>query len=381
MILKKKQWDGVSIDETNKLHYSYNSPQIDIKSLDDLKTQLSDQTKLKDALKEAGATVDETATYTIKNQPGLTDDDLIHVNVESSKASATATNYDLQIPASDINLVISDLNVKVSGADVTEVNEKVNLNYNIAIKDETSYTGPADIKKMNATPTEDSVMQELGFKATTRTKRSTDATPAATVALNSEKIGETLGVFNTEFSNPVLELDSTNNPSSTNNFFTYKITVTGTPKEGYHFEGGETSKQFSFLVKITEVTASYSTTNIGEYNKLSFAWTNSGVNNPTTSNKNTLNTKLQNHANGTATDANIQKMLDEMTSKAKEQKILENADFYLSDDDKTNGYIKFESNKWQVRVIAKVKAGYEAKTGIDFTKMKLWITITFAQAS
>lgn len=336
---------------------------------------------MKDALKEAGATVDETATYTIKNQPGLTDDDLIHVNVESSKASATATNYDLQIPASDINLVISDLNVKVSGADVTEVNEKVNLNYNIAIKDETSYTGPADIKKMNATPTEDSVMQELGFKATTRTKRSTDATPAATVALNSEKIGETLGVFNTEFSNPVLELDSTNNPSSTNNFFTYKITVTGTPKEGYHFEGGETSKQFSFLVKITEVTASYSTTNIGEYNKLSFAWTNSGVNNPTTSNKNTLNTKLQNHANGTATDANIQKMLDEMTSKAKEQKILENADFYLSDDDKTNGYIKFESNKWQVRVIAKVKAGYEAKTGIDFTKMKLWITITFAQAS
>ncbi|BAC44053.1 hypothetical protein D8X55_02925 [Malacoplasma penetrans] len=384
-------WNGVTITDDNKLYYDSESPQIDISSLNDLKNKLSDETTLKEALSKAGVADTEGSTYTIKNRLGLTDNNLIHVNVEGKSSTAT-TQYDLQIPVSDINLDLSNVDISISGDDVNPVEESVNLNFNIGINSKTTYTAPTETQKLTKKATVDSVMEQLGFKATSTTKnvvrtsitltQDNGASTTSLVGLDTDKIAESLGIFNTEFKNITLTRVSEWNPydevQENQNYLTYRIDITGSPKQGYYFDDGKTEdKTFSFNVNINQQTATFNNGNAGSISQQDIKWLNSNVENPTQqSSLNALKDKLTKHADGSQKDENIQKMLNTISGSLTVLGGLTDAHVKLLKDG-SNDYIKASSGgKWQVRITASPNKGFSAVSNSDFSTFKMWVTVT-----
>lgn len=373
----KSSWGSTTIDADKTIYYNSKSSQIDISSLNDLKTKLSNDF-LKNAFKEAGVTIEDNTTLSVSNKLGLTDGDLLHVNIVANTSAKAITNYDLQIPVSDINLDIQKCNITISGNDVETVNQEVEINYNIGIQDKMTYTGPTDVQQLDTTATETSVMTKLGFvkiskvvqKNSFNISREGESTDATAINLDSDKIGQTFGIYNTTFSNPKLTLEestpSTQAGETNTNYLTYKMTVDGTPNSGYYFEDGtNTSKSFSFDVKINQKTATFDTSNDKWTipSDQTITWASAGVDPETqTSNDSELETKLEEFANGSNTDKNIQSMLDQMTNIFVKQGGLTNAHVTLLKDG-TYGYLKYGvfngqgDNVWQIRVTAKPDNG------------------------
>lgn len=386
-------WDKVTITDTNKLFYDSESPQIDISSLDDLKTKLSDEKTLKEALAKAGVTDTANSSYTIKNELGLTDNSLLHVNVEGkANGSSTLTQYDLQIPASDINLDLSKLSISVSGDDVNPIEESVGLNFNIGVNSKTTYTAPTATQQLTEVATPDSVMEKLSFKATNvinnvaRTSvtltQENRATSTAMVELDVDKVAEALGIFNTKFNSVSLTRVGEWNPyeevQDAQNFSTYKVDVMATPNTGYYFDDGtREAKTFSFNVNINQQTATFNNSNAVNISQQAITWNNSNVANPTqASSLNALKEKLTKHADGSQKDESIQKMLNDISGAMIVLDGLTDAHVKLLKD-AGNEYIKTATGgKWQVRLTAVPHKGYSAKTGTDFSTFKLWVTVT-----
>ncbi|BAC44456.1 P35 lipoprotein homolog [Malacoplasma penetrans HF-2] len=188
-----KSWSATA--SLNKVLYPTTSKQIDIKSLDDLYTKL-DEATIKAALKEGGVTTTETSkSFTIKNRPGLTNDDLIHVNVEETKSDDTKVQHDLQIPTSDINLVVSDLTVKVEGQNIeTTENTKTTteFDFNIGIDTTTHYNQGSET---STAQTEDAVKVEQVLKDLKLATADGNNTK-----LDNEALIKALGVYTVTFS-------------------------------------------------------------------------------------------------------------------------------------------------------------------------------------
>ncbi|RXY95979.1 hypothetical protein D8X55_05005, partial [Malacoplasma penetrans] len=259
--------DNVEIQEANKLLYPTQTTELNISYLSDLKEQLNDDAKLEKILDDAGATVDADTVYSVNNGLGFTNKnsgsenrDLLHVNVVGTKTTAgqtpttTTTNYDLQIPVSDLNLEISNLSVTVKGSNVTETTATTNFTYNIGINDAENYVDPST--KPTATEEEagklDDVLVKLGY-ATAATGGATETT------LNNDAIIQGLGIYNVTFARTTTEgvqgIVPKEDASNNGNEKTYTITLSATPNQGYVWEDGTSNaKDISFDV-ILDITA------------------------------------------------------------------------------------------------------------------------------
>ncbi|BAC44054.1 hypothetical protein D8X55_02930 [Malacoplasma penetrans] len=380
-----KNWGS---DTTTKLTYAHSLAQINFSSLNDLKMQLSDQIKIKEILKESGVPDTYLNTYKIENKTGLTENNILHINViEVGKSSPK--NYDLQIPVSDLKLVLPQVNVLVSENDINSINQPIDINFNIGIESHSNYVGPVETQIIDERASANSILEKLGFIKMTNTKNSNKtnmtfteingASVTTNIDLDSDKVGETLGVFNTTFSDVKLTRISEWNPydvvSTEDNYLTYKIDLNGRPNKGYYFEDGTTeSKEFSFNVKTTERTAfltAFVSTNLA--NK-TFKWKNAGLTNPI-NNHDELEKKLEAHANGN-TDSNIHDLLNSVAFYLILRTDLYNSHIKLLKDE-TDGYIKVTNNKLEIRITAIPNKGYLARTTMtsDFNRFKTWVTV------
>lgn len=360
---------------------------------------------LANAFKLSGVNVSDGSTFEIKNKPGLTNDDLIHINVIVTSGSKTSTPYDLQIPVSDINLSLPKCNITISGKNVKTVSGDVEINYNIGIKSDQiiNPTIVATVKidiavgtNENFTNSANSVLQALGLTKSASSSiavktsslnisREANKKEATAIELDSQKIGETLGIYNTTFSNPKLELSTTDSQTTAtnDNSLTYKMTIEGKPNSGYYWDDkkDDSTQNFSFNVKVLQQTAfskstSISTALIGK----TVTW-KTGLNNISSSSDSDLETKLGKYASD-GTDECIKTMLDFITKSLKDGGAISNAHVELSNNSST-GYINYNSSsqKWFIRVKVVTDKGFSINpdvSGSDFAK-SVWnceVTLT-----
>ncbi|RXY96057.1 hypothetical protein D8X55_04840, partial [Malacoplasma penetrans] len=240
-----KSWSAIT--DLNPVLYSTKSNQINIKSLDDLKTELQKTDVLKNALKDAGVSTAETSTaFEIKNQPALTNDDLVHVNVIETKSDKSTVQHDLQIPTSDINLVVSNLSVKVEGKNIESTDTTkttTEFNFNIGI-DSTQHYDQGSAKSAATTEGDvdvNKVLKDLNLATDDKG------------ALNNEALIKALGIYNVTFSSPSIKKATVTARAATAT--SYEITLKATPnKEGnntYVWDDGTTeAKDITFPVTI-----------------------------------------------------------------------------------------------------------------------------------
>ncbi|WP_267872566.1 P35 family lipoprotein [Malacoplasma penetrans] len=241
-----KSWSATTNLQT--VVYATSSEQINIKSLDDLHTQLSVEKTLKDILKAAGVTNTDTSTYEIKNRPGLTNDDLIHVNVggTANDTNKTKTIYDLQIPTSDINLVVSDLSVKVEGKNIETTDSTkttTELDFNIGIDSTTHYNQTIDVTEADEKNVEvNKVLETLKFVKTDKT-------------IDNEALIKELGVYNVTFSLDGASIAKKETTARAATPTEYVVTLKATPnkndKNTYVWDDGTSgTKDITFPVTI-----------------------------------------------------------------------------------------------------------------------------------
>lgn len=352
---------GTSIDQNRKLYYFSQSPDFVISSLDDFKSKLNTGSKLKDCLTAACLEVDSNTTPSIKNKLGLSNG-LFHINVEAT-VSGNKMDYDLQIPTSNVNFEVNNLSVKVSGDEIAESQQTINFSYIVGVKSISQYTGPSNIVKIDSETSINTVMTTLGFASNSSSESS--------LILDDKKIGIAFGVFNSTFTNPKLELDKSANLDG--NYIAYKVSVTATPKQGYQFDDGDTYKEFSFPIKITERTAYFikKSDNTTAFKNQTFAWRNTGIPNATHAQ---VEKRLDDYANGRNNDPTIKAFLDEMTASAKNYGILKNASFVLL----KYGNVRYtipHGNRWRIYLTTTPDKGFENQPGLPWTLVlsQIWI--------
>lgn len=214
------KWGGTTDFKTwstnaQVVNYNINLPAFDITNGYDLKTQLSDATKLKEIMKNSGRTNANNAatTYTLVDSSQIQIDnykDYFNINV-SETLNNTTTQLNLKLPVSDINLIASNAKVSVSHSDSNLVETKeaaISLSYNVGI--DNTVVLPSSFNKTLTLDTTEitvaSVINKLGFNAiTVRTTASNSDVP---ILLNNEKIAETTQIFNVQFGNPRLSNDN-----------------------------------------------------------------------------------------------------------------------------------------------------------------------------
>ncbi|RXY95936.1 hypothetical protein D8X55_05080, partial [Malacoplasma penetrans] len=215
--------NNITIAEANKLVYTSESEQIDIESLNDLHEKLSVRDTLKTALENAGvAQIPETTTLAINNNLGFTNGDLLHVNVSATPTGSnpTITNYDLQIPVSNLNLVVPNLTITVSGTNVGEANRTTtNFNFNIGINDTVSETDEkGELAADNRSANE--ALVALGLATSSTDSGNT------TYTIDNDAVSAVVGVYNCNFASPTIQ-------AVDESAGTYTITLQATPLDGY----------------------------------------------------------------------------------------------------------------------------------------------------
>ncbi|BAC44471.1 P35 lipoprotein homolog [Malacoplasma penetrans HF-2] len=251
---------SILIEPENKLLYPSKTQPLTISSLSDLKTQLNDS-KLKEILKDTETKPEANTTYSVDNALGFTNKalgsdnkDLLHVNVVGTTkvegSEDTTTNYDLQIPVSDLNLKLTDLEVTVKGDNVTTSTLRTTLTYNIGINDSTNQDNEG--AKPQATESDagklDTILVKFGY--------ANEGTQGQEATLNNENLIEGLGIYNVTFSKDSnSKIEPKTNSGNEENEKTYTITLSAKPNDGYVWEDGtSTAKNISFDV-ILDITA------------------------------------------------------------------------------------------------------------------------------
>lgn len=242
---------------TTEAIVNLDSEKITITSLKDLHNKLNDSEYLKKLLTLAGVitnqkTEEQTTTYSLvsesnigieKNNSSTSTVNVLHINVEEKTQEKTDKKYDLLIPISNIAFELGNKNVKVSLN-----NNSVNNDFNLTIcfginqtvitsnKNEFLYT-PSNVTNGGK---ESLSIGELfdSFKwyndETEKDAKGTEKT------LNSKKIGDDLGIYNVEFSNPK---DETKIKIGEEGYSGMSISFDATPINGFVWNDGTTSKK------------------------------------------------------------------------------------------------------------------------------------------
>ncbi|WPL37486.1 P35 family lipoprotein [Malacoplasma iowae] len=257
---------------SNIVYYSSTSPQLTIKSTKDLNTQIS--TNLSEIIKNAGFANPENKEFKLNNENKIGVDkdmshvDMLHVSVtatDKSNKKTGSTEIDLVIPTSDINFVPDKATVEVSGSNVTTKSQEVKFKYDVGIDSNVNKITNNNIGiEEGKTPEDaDAVLKALGWNSSEEIISDYDIVKSNKIFneelilkttssnINSQKMGKSIGIFNTKFS----EFNVIKNES--NDF--YKISVKGTPNLGYFWDDGSNlTKEFvlSDELKITVKNAS-----------------------------------------------------------------------------------------------------------------------------
>lgn len=219
-------------DSANIVYYAAKSPKISVASAAALKTYLQ-ATQLKQIMVDAGRiTADSSNNYAIVNDDKAeldTHKDYLDVSVQET-SGATTTNLDLRIPVSDIQLVFSGQNAKVSvrsseestlvSAATADLNT---LSYSVGI-DSNVYLDPAFNRSVILDNLDMSPMNIASSLGLTTNSNSTQV-------INDERIAELTQVFNATFTWPVTLYDSKNTT----------LYFSATPDSGYTWTDGSTS--------------------------------------------------------------------------------------------------------------------------------------------
>ncbi|RXY96754.1 hypothetical protein D8X55_02505, partial [Malacoplasma penetrans] len=255
---KESSWSGNPYSTwstgTTATLYPSAAPQINIASLNDLKdTKLKDSTAIETFLKDANISFTGASGFSVQNQPGLTDGDLLHINIKA-KQNSQDLNLDLQIPVSNINLettlkISIDATTNTTGNKIEAVKDLgTKFSYNIGIDATLKFEqqkGEAPAATTNevsdAATAAKNILVKLGYVSSGDT-------------LSDDKISAALGIYNCKFT-PKSATENTNakpNAEVTNSNKVYTVTVTATPyNETYVWDDGSTGpKDISFDVSL-----------------------------------------------------------------------------------------------------------------------------------
>ncbi|RXY95922.1 hypothetical protein D8X55_05100, partial [Malacoplasma penetrans] len=216
--------------------YAQASKQLDIKSINDLETQLGDSNNIKiicDAIPTLKLT--NGSDYKVEKNALKLDGDLLHVNISAKENGTTAVSMDLAIPVSDLNLKIDALKISVSGTGIKEstdltTNYKFNVGIDNTVKPITNATGTVTAGDREKVMT---VMKALGYTVSGQDDK-----------LDNDKLSDALGLYNCNF-----EAVSSKPVSGQANKYT--ITLKATPNEGYVWEDGTNNPKTDITFEAT----------------------------------------------------------------------------------------------------------------------------------
>ncbi|WPL39444.1 P35 family lipoprotein [Malacoplasma iowae] len=254
---------------SNVVYYSSTSSQLDVKSTKDLNTQIS--SKLTDIMNASGFTNASNKDFKLNddNKIGV-DKDLLHISVTATdKVGAKQTTpIDLVLPSSNINYVPEKATIEISGDNVNTINQSVKFTYDVGINSNVNKITDKNIgvDEGQQADNADAVLKALGWNSSAEVilKNSNIVkldnisgnkliSKTASSKINSQKMGESIGIFNTKFT----DFTVTKNDSSDN----YKITVKGTPNSGYSWDDNTTSTKEFILSDDSNITVKNATLN------------------------------------------------------------------------------------------------------------------------
>ncbi|WPL38517.1 P35 family lipoprotein [Malacoplasma iowae] len=228
----------------NVVYYSSTSPQLTVKSTKDLNAHIT--TNLNEIMKKAGFASSENKDFKLNdvNKIGV-DKDMLHVSVTATDKGgkkASSTDVDLVIPTSDINFAPDKATVEISGTNVNTKNQQVTFKYDVGIDSTVNYTKTnIDLDAGKNITNGIDVLEALGWKqaivAGKQLSRNAlmstfvEKEGTGTNEINSEKMGNDIGVFNSKFTN--FKVTETQSGSGL-----YDLTVSASPNEGYQWDDG-----------------------------------------------------------------------------------------------------------------------------------------------
>ncbi|BAC44470.1 P35 lipoprotein homolog reported as gene for P38 lipoprotein [Malacoplasma penetrans HF-2] len=232
-----------------KVTYPAAAPQIDIASLNALKQEtFKDDTTIQAFLTAANLSFSNTSSFTVENKLGLTNGDLLHVNIKANRTAANGgnLNLDLQIPVSNINLK-TILKVSVSatnnstGTNIEAVSDlTTNFSYNIGIDSTLNFTqtGTAPTATTAEANNATEVLKKLGYQTGNN--------------LDNDKISAALGIYNCKFT-PKSATEKQGATAGLGGNKVYTVVVDAAPYDSnYVWDDGSTdTKEFSFDVSLT----------------------------------------------------------------------------------------------------------------------------------
>ncbi|WPL38532.1 P35 family lipoprotein [Malacoplasma iowae] len=237
--------DWKSSASSNIVYYSSTSEQLTVKSTKDLNQQLT-PTALSDIMKKAGFNEATNKDFKLNDVNKIcVDKDMLHVSVTATDKSGLKTGdteIDLVIPTSDINFAPEKATVEISGTNVDTKKQQVTFKYDVGIDSSVNYTlNKLDLNEGKKIENNIDVLEALGWKQVQATGKQlsrnalvstfVEKEGTGTNDINSQKMGNDIGVFNSKFTN--FQVTETEKGSGL-----YNLTVTATPNDGYQWDDG-----------------------------------------------------------------------------------------------------------------------------------------------
>ncbi|BAC44475.1 P35 lipoprotein homolog [Malacoplasma penetrans HF-2] len=210
--------------DAKKGTYPQSAAQLNIKSINDLETQLGDSKAIQTLCESISSLkITNGSDYKVEKNALKLDGDLLHVNITAKEDGKTdRVKMDLAIPVSDLNLKIDDLKISVNGTGIkTSTDLTTKYTFNVGIDNTVkTITGAKGVLAENERKEFLKVMKALGYTDTAGTN------------LDNDKLSDALGLYNCSFE--VTGVDPVTGSTSGE----YTIKLKATPNKDYVWEDG-----------------------------------------------------------------------------------------------------------------------------------------------
>ncbi|RXY95931.1 hypothetical protein D8X55_05090, partial [Malacoplasma penetrans] len=191
------EWSKDGNNNISKILYPTEAAQIDISSLNELKTKtFKDSETINKFITDSKITIANLANmqnFRVENKLYLSDEDLLHVNLKADNKTANQSglNLDLEIPVSNINLkttltVSVDATTNTTGNKIEAVSGlTTNFSYNIGIDSTVKFTDPKTYPTVTTDEAKkaETVLEKLGYATNT----------SGNITLDNDKISAAIG--------------------------------------------------------------------------------------------------------------------------------------------------------------------------------------------
>ncbi|WPL39443.1 P35 family lipoprotein [Malacoplasma iowae] len=355
---------------SNVVYYSSASPQLNVKSTKDLNAQIT--SGLNAIMKDSGFVDATNKDFKLNdtNKIGV-DKDMLHVSVTATNKgaakNAATTEIDLVIPTSDINFTPDKATIEVSGSNVDTKKQQVTFKYDVGIDSTINFTKETiDLEAGKNIANGTDVLEALGWKQVQTTGKQllrhasvsvfSEQEGTGTNDINSEKMGNDIGVFNSKFTNfKVIETEKDSG--------LYSLTVSATPNEGYQWDDGTNVQKdltIATNVDINVKDAYWGTGLVGTIDSY-----NTGLD---TNDKTNLESYFENIDN--------RKKFSLKVDEANSDKFFNlHAEILKWDNTNGGGWVKASADKWQIRMKLVPNSGHTYKGDSQYTEEKASFTV------